>query len=882
MNKQVVHRKAAGLYSSYNPHEVPEGALVEAENVVIERENVISKCRGFSRYGDQLSNPPSQLLQYKDTVFVHDGTTLKYDSDGAGTWSALTGSFSAPASGHRIRSTEARRSLYFTESNYPYRLDSVSGTPRRAGVTPGFITSVRTTVSPTRGWLTPAYYIGYRVVFATKDTNGRIIFGEPSPPYIEVAGGVSIASYATVHVLPDRNTSVSASDWYYLYRTPMSSTAAGVGEVYYEVSSGQVDSGSTTIVVNDYAAEDFITPGPELYSNATREGLAQSATRPPHAKDIATYKGYTFYANYRQPHRAVIRCVEDGLFAADDTITVTRGSDTQTYTAKLLTSDYDEWYLYTLGSAAVNVEIMMKSLAKGLAGTYCTASFATPWYGHYTSANDIEAPPGEVTITAGDCSTTPFTVTAGSSTVGEAFSPNIYNSGSGVTSVQDSAQNGLCYSKFEEPDAVPLGNVEYVGSEDSEILRILPLRNSLIILKEEGVWRLTGQTEADFIIEELDPTVRIDAPETAVVLNNAVFCSSNQGVVRIDEATGVSIVSRPIEHDLRAIQAYTDYATIAHAAAYESDRQYWLFVPENSDDTYATIAYIYNYITGAWTVRRKDCGAAMVLHDNRKLYLGHAVDSYVLEERKSLSGVADFVDELISTTVSDHQNTTDSDGNTVTQVTCTFSYTPHDMSKGWLFKYGDEEAIVVSYTDNEDGTYTLVLSDQVTLPNLGSSSTHVGFFDLLSLVFGGLSVSSGAVTVPASLGIPIISTVTWAEEGAGNPSSLKQFGGFQLDFDRNYAWKHELAFSSNFIGDRNHGTTFEFKTPGWGTGGWADSPWDSNEVPASPIYTPLPTDQQFANWVQPTYKHYGAKETFDIIDMSLTFRQIGHRGVRKP
>ena len=38
----------------------------------------------------------------------------------------------------------------------------------------------------------------------------------------------------------------------------------------------------------------------------------------------------------------------------------------------------------------------------------------------------------------------------------------------------------------------------------------------------------------------------------------------------------------------------------------------------------------------------------MVLNPVKKIYLGHAVDPYVLEERKSLVGVSDFVDEILS------------------------------------------------------------------------------------------------------------------------------------------------------------------------------------------------------------------------------------------
>ena len=92
-NAQTITKNAVGLYSQYNKlHALPPGALLQCENGVIDREGVISKRRGFKRYGTVLSNAPTALFEFQKTLVLQDGSTLKYDSNGSGTWSSWSGS----------------------------------------------------------------------------------------------------------------------------------------------------------------------------------------------------------------------------------------------------------------------------------------------------------------------------------------------------------------------------------------------------------------------------------------------------------------------------------------------------------------------------------------------------------------------------------------------------------------------------------------------------------------------------------------------------------------------------------------------------------------------------------------------------------------------
>jgi len=92
MSQNVV-LKAAGLYSFPNHlSTVPNGALLKADNVVINRDAVIESRRGYKIYGNAIGTSPTstahQLLNYKGRLLRHygpgPGTLLEYDSNGSG------------------------------------------------------------------------------------------------------------------------------------------------------------------------------------------------------------------------------------------------------------------------------------------------------------------------------------------------------------------------------------------------------------------------------------------------------------------------------------------------------------------------------------------------------------------------------------------------------------------------------------------------------------------------------------------------------------------------------------------------------------------------------------------------------------------------------
>lgn len=227
------------------------------------------------------------------------------------------------------------------------------------------------------------------------------------------------------------------------------------------------------------------------------------------------------------------------------------------------------------------------------------------------------------------------------STNGSQFNPTLpltTSAGNQVTSNNEVRPNRLHYSKFQQPEAFPLLNYIDIGPKDREIKRIIALRDSLFVFKEDGIYRLSGDT-APFTVAPFDFSAQVLAPDTAVVLNNQIYALSTQGVIVVTD-TGVSVISRPIENLLlKIIKPGFNYKTASFGVSYESDRSYLLWVPTNQNDTVATQCFRYNTFTNTWTRwnNAKTCGLVNFADD--KMYLGAGDINSIEKERKTLTRI---------------------------------------------------------------------------------------------------------------------------------------------------------------------------------------------------------------------------------------------------
>lgn len=849
---QKLSRIASGLHLTANRSHLPEGSLITAENVFVDRDGVLSKVRGFDRYGSTLSAAQATLAEFNDTLLVHDGTTLKYDSDGAGTLASVTGgTFSPPSGAVRSRFREALLALFFTTSTGVKRLASLTGTVREAGLQQGLDIEL-SLANPGAGWLVADRQVAYRVVYTRVDENGQEIAGRDS--YREVItnpmGGTQ-DDVQLVTTIPDR---IIAGDFISIYRTAASASATtDPGDTYrlvrkLELQASDISAG--TFTHTDILDETFLDFSEPLVTNADEEGPRKEDSQPPLSLDIANFKGSTFFANTSREHTVELQFVDTaGIITGTDTITITDGTTTRTYTFSAAENiAAQQFQLFATGVLGVDVRNTMKSLVRVINRD----SGQSVWYAYYVSL--FEDAPGKIIVRRRDYADTALSVTA-TANAGPDFQPALPTSGTSVSSDNESAANRLFYSKPEQPDSVPRGNYFEIGEQRDGIVRILPLRDSLIILTERKVWRLTGEDDQSFNIMEHDPSTRIRAPESAVVLNNAVYCYSSQGVVRISE-DGVSIVSRRIEFELNKILEIADFDTLSFGVAYEEERQYWLFTPNESTDTFPTRAWVLNYITNAWTQRLKAASHGVVLKEGDRLYLSHAQDTYVLKERKSFeTNEADFLDESIAITIDVVNSTVDADGNIVSLLDITYPYSTVPLDEGFLIEQGSLEGRIFAVT------------------SLGGTSYRVTM-DRNS------SWSVAAATI--SLGIP--SLIAWAPETAGDPSLMKQFSRIQLYFQRDRSVRNRVGFVSDVFGGLPIWTSnFQNGVFGFGLGQWGPTPWgDEGLLPSTVVRVVVPRPAQKCRGLTVYYEHKLAKASFLIDQLAIETRIISERTDRGP
>lgn len=257
-------------------------------------------------------------------------------------------------------------------------------------------------------------------------------------------------------------------------------------------------------------------------------------------------------------------------------------------------------------------------------------------YAYYSSGfNDV---PGQLVFENRDIVGGAFSFI---SSEGQEFNPTLpatTSTGNQVISSNEVRPNRVHYSKYQQPEAFPLANYIDIGPKDREIKRIIALRDSLFVFKEDGIYRLSGDT-APFTVAPFDFSAQVLAPDTAVVLNNQIYALSTQGVVVVTD-TGVSVISRPIENLLlKIIKQGFNYKTASFGVSYESDRSYLLWVPTNLIDEVATQCYRYNSFTNTWTRwdNSKTCGLVNFADD--KMYLGAGDTNIIEKERKTLTRI---------------------------------------------------------------------------------------------------------------------------------------------------------------------------------------------------------------------------------------------------
>jgi len=913
LQTQTLEREVRGLMLNPNPYALPEGALLEANNVSIDRPNIISKARGLKRYGSVLSNAPTTMTEFNDKIVVQDGTTLKYDSDAAGTWASLGGTHNAPDTNNRMRFSESLSALFFTSANGLFRLDSLTaGTPARSGMPQGL--DIADSVAGTGlGFFNTASQIAYKVVYVRKDNNDQEIIGAPSFRHVVTnpvtattwtSSGTTITvthtahGYATNDTIQVTNSSdvdtetptdiitrsdadtytypiaaatsasgtqdvrrdenitivttipddVAAGDFLEVYRTEMSADInSDPGGRFLKVNRITLAAGDITTGTYSFAdAFDEAFLGEDLYDNPEAEGSEQSNYRSPHMLDVTFWKGHLFGINTRQPHRKQIDFLETtGL--VDGTSSITIGARTYVFNATEDIANQKFVRDQVESTEAGKVAQTMRNLCRVANRDTGNSIF----YLHYISGpND---PPGQILIERRDLTDTALAFTVDLSTTGDNFSPVLPTTGTTIVTEATQRTNRVHRSKFEQPDAWPLLNYDDVGTTRAKSLRLIPLRDSLMVFTERGVYRITGETEQDFNIRLIETDIQLLALESPGVLEDSIWAYTNQGVVRLNE-NGAEVMSfHGIDKELQKIQTFSNFKTLTWGIPYEEDHKYFLWAQGESGDTTVTVAWIYNTFTETWVKRIKKASCGIVPAEQQKMYLGHAVDTYVLQERKSFGANAtDFVDESIAITITSvGTGTHPTTSATVSELTFTYSYSGATLTTEWGISQGTDFGRILTLVDNGSNSYT------ATLDTLGANW------------------SAAAATAD----IPIASRVRWAPEVFDDPSKTKQFTYAVLSLEADTARSITLKFVSDAIQDEISVNPIVIAVAlGWGSIKWGSAKWGSSGPKRStPRRVPIPRKCQRCRALSTIIEHKRARSFFDVTSLGITARNVSSR-----
>lgn len=303
---------AKGEYRSPNyVSDVPQGAALLAQNLVVARPDIYESHRGEERLpGAFIGGADVQFLtEFRGVLIGYSAGVLARYNGGTGTWVAYNGTYFKPEGPltddegelipGRIIFHQAGDSLYFTTSVGVYRLEDPLSQPELSGVVQALSSTAALSVGVGTA-LPPESAMAYRFVWGKRTARGRIILGAPSGRVVAYNTSTTDTKDVILTVpVPDE---VRAVTGYFLqaYRSEISPiTSAPSDEMALVYERAVIDMAPT----GDHVFTD-IDPdpqGPAAYFAPSVGSLTDSKYRPPLSTDVITFNGTTVYLNAKNP-----------------------------------------------------------------------------------------------------------------------------------------------------------------------------------------------------------------------------------------------------------------------------------------------------------------------------------------------------------------------------------------------------------------------------------------------------------------------------------------------------------------------------------------------------------------------------------------------------
>ena len=842
---QSLTLKIKGLITDPNNLDdtVVDGGLSFADNIVVSKDNVAESRRGMGKYNSYLelggdTKKIGKLYSYQNTIIAHHDSMLSRDVGSGNSWSQYEGTF-ASASDYQMKSFEENQNFYIATDAGVNKLDKIDGEFYKAGVVPsldGF-----GSVTGSTGWFDNLTAIAYRMVWTREDENENLVIGAPSSRFTVINTTGSSANVALNFLIPE---GITSNYEYQIYRSNMTETFTDEPTDELQlvltgtVSTVEIDKGEFNVTDN---VSDTLK-GAFLYTSPSREGAINAAYEPPLCRDMTVFKNHAFYANTETKHTYSTSLLGTGVdgFDVDDTITI----DGVVYAAKSTEEPASGYFkLFDSGSPASDIT----NTALSLVNVINKYDANTTVYAFYMSGYDDL--PGKLRFQAKNLGQDTFYALSSN---GLAWSPELPVSGTTQSSTNDAKVNRVYISKDHQPEAVPLLNYIDVGSANKAILRILDLRESLFVFKEDGIYKISGENVSNFRSTLHDKTTELIAPDTAVQFNNSVFCMSLQGVIAVSESE-VAVVSRNIESELLKLTQAENFAKTAFGVSYESERSYKLYCVGTNADTYPKQAYVFNSFSQSWTREIKSVTCGFVAPFDDKLYLGKASlgaeQNWVLQERKSFS-VRDFIDEETELTIVNVIST--SGTTTVIEVNKT-----EDSVVDYFIEQTDaasEERSLGKITDIDfDNNYiTLKVSSERAFDSNPANLTNVI--------------------------IPILVRAKYVMNTGGNPGVIKQFREVVFFFRNDTAAQVTIGYETSLRPGYESTSSSVYNIGLWGKGNWGTQSWngtDANYI--QPLRVGIPRNKQRCIGISFSVEVANAFSPFALAGVSAQFEVISER-----
>ena len=802
--------KVKGLYLSPNDYSsVPLGALLEATNGVIDKESVFDSRRGQTFYSTAaLAQIPDQLFNFNTSLLLHYPDKMAYDN-GSGVFTEYSGTYANPASGFKIHSVEANKNFYFTTSVGIKKLDSVSGTPIDAGSPPGL--DISGSLTGASGFLADTYIVAYRMLWGYKDANNNLILGAPSQRFIISNSSGGTRDVSLTFTIPSGITTT----WFYqIYRSIQISpvTLTPDDELYlaYEGNPSGAQITAKLVTITDSQPDSLL--GETLYTSPTQQGIENANTPPPFAKDIALYNNMTLYANTQNKQRLLLTYI--GGLSNGDTITLAGTAYTGQAAENIAIGQFQ---IFTAGTPAENIEDTALSLIR-VVNRYATNTLI---YGYYLSGFDDL--PGQMAFEERAVGGSTFYAI---SSDGTSFNPILPTSGTTIASTNDAKQNGIYISKLNQPEAVPLYAFVFAGSANKAIRRIVALRDSVFIFKDDGIFRLTGTDFQSIQVSLFDGSKKLIAYDSPAVFDNQVLCFLDQGIGAVSEQ-GVQLISKPIENQILRVSQYANFAANTFGVGYDSDRKYMFWTVAEDTDTYPTVAWVWNSITSTWTKWDLPRSCGIISAGTNKLYMGQPVNKYIYVERKTLTFL-DYADESYAITI--------------TAV--------------------NGDILSVASTTNIDIGDAIKQGTRITLvEDISGLDVTVNY---------ALNYTVGAATVDK----PYTVRCAYVPLDADNPSIVKHFPECTYFFKEGLWTEITAGWSSNNASEEQFVLPPPSNANGdYGTGTYGTQPFGGLNITGGrmPIRTYLPLEPSMANWVTSSLELYQPFTNMSFMGMSYEY-----------